>query len=395
MKSILIFFLSIIIFMQPLSALEVKGISELKIDTSIIKQDLIFGVPDKIVVTPIQISIESEINSNVKLRGIYYYLIQKLGYTDIPFHYFINEKGDIFKGNSGGDERKTKIKGVEGNVLLIGYLDENNSLTGKVKDNLQELLLNLSNTFGIPSTRISLEGIKFVRDRETRTYSIEKKVVDVKWTSEFNLIKNFITSNYSPIEREYLGITQVQSNQSEYIPGNEYTISIKVKNTGENGFYGDSNSELILTKRDSGASNLFVNNEWISKTQVKLMKEDQMIKKDDEESFEFKIKVPLFIGEYSENFILKTLGGNTIKGTEFSINLNIKKSNKPIVEIQNTELGYLRVRKEPSTLADEIAKVNPGERFFVDEDAGNGYIRITLDNGITGWVAGWFTSQIN
>ena len=72
----------------------------------------------------------------------------------------------------------------------------------------------------------------------------------------------------------------------------------------------------------------------------------------------------------------------------------MKKGEKRIIEIGNTELGYLKVRSEPSTVGTEIGKVSTGERFFVLEDAGNGYVKIDTNDGKTGWVAGWLTKNI-
>ncbi len=47
------------------------------------------------------------------------------------------------------------------------------------------------------------------------------------------------------------------------------------------------------------------------------------------------------------------------------------------VEILSTPTGFLRVREEPSTLSDEVARVKPGERYkFIEQDEESGWFKI-------------------
>ena len=61
-----------------------------------------------------------------------------------------------------------------------------------------------------------------------------------------------------------------------------------------------------------------------------------------------------------------------------------------VVIITGTPLGWLRVRSEPNLTADEVARVNEGERYSVLESVG-GWVRIPYSVDEQGWVSAQFT----
>lgn len=64
------------------------------------------------------------------------------------------------------------------------------------------------------------------------------------------------------------------------------------------------------------------------------------------------------------------------------------------VVILETPTGYLRVRKEPSTLAEEVGRVKPGEKYeLLDEDEKTGWYKIQLDEGDEGWISNQYASK--
>lgn len=65
---------------------------------------------------------------------------------------------------------------------------------------------------------------------------------------------------------------------------------------------------------------------------------------------------------------------------------------KPFITIKETPTGYLRVRMEPSTAATESARVNPGEKYHI-EDEQTGWYKIIYDNSNTGWVSGQYAQK--
>ncbi len=65
---------------------------------------------------------------------------------------------------------------------------------------------------------------------------------------------------------------------------------------------------------------------------------------------------------------------------------------KPFITIKDTPTGFLRVREEPTTTATEAGRVNPGEKFHI-EDNKNGWYEIVYDGTNTGWVSGQYAEK--
>lgn len=63
------------------------------------------------------------------------------------------------------------------------------------------------------------------------------------------------------------------------------------------------------------------------------------------------------------------------------------------VEINNTPVGFLRVRATPSTSGRQLGTVEPGETFPYTETQ-NGWYKITLKNGTEGWVSGTYVTEV-
>lgn len=66
---------------------------------------------------------------------------------------------------------------------------------------------------------------------------------------------------------------------------------------------------------------------------------------------------------------------------------------KPFVIIKDTPTGFLRVRMEPSTSATEAARVNPGDKFHM-EDEKSGWYEIFYDGKNSGWISGQYAEKV-
>lgn len=64
------------------------------------------------------------------------------------------------------------------------------------------------------------------------------------------------------------------------------------------------------------------------------------------------------------------------------------------VEILDTPTGFLRVRSGPSTSYEEVAQVEPGERYpYLETDEGTGWFKIDVD-GEEGWVSNQYAEIV-
>lgn len=63
------------------------------------------------------------------------------------------------------------------------------------------------------------------------------------------------------------------------------------------------------------------------------------------------------------------------------------------VKIKSTPTGWLRVRKGPSMVEPEVAKVDPGEEFeLLGEDSG--WYKIKIDKETEGWISGQYAQKL-
>lgn len=65
---------------------------------------------------------------------------------------------------------------------------------------------------------------------------------------------------------------------------------------------------------------------------------------------------------------------------------------KPFLTVKDTPTGFLRVRQEPNTSATESARVNPGDKFHIEESQ-NGWYEIKYDGTNLGWVSGTYVDK--
>ena len=121
-------------------------------------------------------------------------------------------------------------------------------------------------------------------------------------------------------------------------------------------------------------------------------------------------------GEHSitlslDGYIAKNLKVNTYSGYRLVIYVEFKKSKeevatptptptpqeevKDMVEILSTPLGYLRVRKDPTTEAVEIGKAEPGKLYpLLETDEASGCFKIEYEQGKSGWIANQYAKKV-
>lgn len=381
------------IFARPAAA-QVLSWQQLRLDTTITLSDNAFSVPTQILLTPIFLPEKAaNVTERDWFRGLYYYSVansHRAGFTDIPFHYVVSHSGEIYKGNAGGDERKISVEGVGSDVIVIGYLAgrNDNSFDSRAYTALTELLLDVANRNSIKPDKIVVSGIQLVKNVEQQVISLAKADVFGLWNTSLNEVIESVKRLYSPVAKTYaVQVTNVEMPQEEVKPGDTVTAAITIKNIGEFGIYPDTLSELVGTKRE-GNSKFRAADGWVSTSQFQLTAADPVLLPGKEQRFEFKLYVPLFFGVQTEGFHLRNIAGQTISGTEFDVTLNVGRlAGVTIVEVSNTETGWLRVRATPSSAAAEITRISTGERYYQLEEQSNGWVKIKLNDGREGWVS--------
>lgn len=388
------------LFIQPVKAdVKITTASDVNLDTSVTREDVNFNLQSRIVVVPIYSqSNDLDITSEEFYRGVYYYTVEVLGFNDIPFHYIVSEDGRVFKGNEGGDERKIKINGIGDDVIIVGYLTNKSAarFTRDAEPKLTELLVDIASRNSIKPENIFIDGVKFVRNEQAKTVSIEQEDIFGNWKTSLDGIVKEVSNKYTPQPKKYKAeVTSIKASVDTVNAGEQILVAITIKNNGENGLYAGTASELMIQKTDGNLSKFFLNNAWLSTTQTGIMADGEMVRPLQEDTFEFAVQAPLYTGVVTETFELRTINGEKIDAPNFDLALNINATNKQIVEINPTQTNTLNVRDTASGAANIVTQVSPGQRFFVEEDAGNGWIRINLGDGQSGWVAVQFVTFVN
>lgn len=382
----------------PASA-QVVSLQQMRVDESIIIKDLAFSIPTKILIVPLfPPANNTGMTDREWFRGLFYYSIandRRSGFTDIPFHYVVSHTGEMFRGNSGGEERKINITGVGDDVVVIGYLAGNNdnAFDPRAQTSLTNLILDVANRNAIKSDKVTVGTVKYIRNDETQTISIEKQDVFGLWGTSLNSILETVARQYSPVAKTYEAqVVKTEIPTTEVNPGDVVPAKVTIKNTGQYGIYPDTMSELVPTKK-SGNSMFYTPDGWASTSQFSLSAEDPVLLPGQEKVYDFKLRAPLYFGEQTEAFSLKNTAGTAIQNSDFNVTLNIKKpAGVTVVEIRETETGWLRVRTTPSGAAAELTRVSAGERFYQTGDEGNGWIKIKLNDGREGWVSRQYLS---
>jgi hypothetical protein len=381
------------LFLPAQASAQVLTLQQLEIDDSIVKPDSAYSVPTSIVVVPI---FAPDSNFNMRdldwYRGLYYFLTasqNRAGFTDIPFHYVVSSEGRIYKGNSGGEERKINIEGIGDSQVVVGYLagSSDTNFDSRSEDVLGQLVISIAGKNGIKLDKISVASVDYVRNDESQTVSLKKVSLFGVWATT---LKNSITRNkylYSVSKKEYkLSVVAVNIPKEEVTYGDVVTGTISLKNTGEYGIYPGTISEVIANKV-RGNSQFYDRKTWLSNSQFPIMDSDDVIRPGDQVDLTFSLHIPLVWGQRSEQFNLGTLEGKVIQGTVFEIELDVKRPKGTIVEVRPTETGWLRVRATPSGAATEIARISTGQRYFQVKSANNGWVQLDLGDGKKGWAS--------
>ena len=114
---------------------------------------------------------------------------------------------------------------------------------------------------------------------------------------------------------------------------------------------------------------------------------------------------------YAPGFSEKSFSIGTVEGYKLTVVVKLKPNGEEVlsdeddkapeepkqeeVEILSTPTGFLRVRSEPSTAGEEVAQVEPGDRFpYLDKDEDTGWFKIEYEDGEEGWVSNQYAKKV-
>ncbi|MFQ5493322.1 MAG: SH3 domain-containing protein, partial [Candidatus Dojkabacteria bacterium] len=354
------------------------------------EQAVSYSPPDSIYVVPLSLKADEFISDSEWYKGIYYYQTFRLNKGDFLFHYFVTQDGQVFEGNSKGDQQRMDVRETNDEPVIIGYLAGRDDIDfeNDSRDKLGELILDVANRNNIALKKVQAKTINYVA-KEGETIFARPGVAGGRWKRTLDDIVDSIKFRYNPVKRRYtFEVADVSLPDGKVNVGDELTIDLTVTNTSDYFFYQGTDADPLISKINGDTSKFFFNEVWLSQTQAPLEPENAILQPGDSGKFSVKIQVPLYFGKQKEKFELIDSLGRRYADTVFTIEINVKKPKKEIVEITDTETGQLNVRSGPSGYASITSRVTPGQRFFVVERDDGGWVRLDLGDGKKGWVLG-------
>lgn len=363
------------------------------------KQDYRYSVPDSLVIVLIESpSDKFAVMDTDWYKGIHYFQVTRYKYPNVSFHYVVTEDGKLITNPHIVTDQKINYSGelVGESPIVIAHFVKKGSIKFNpiAKARISNIVIDKVNQNAIPQDSIYIKLGEF-RENETRQLSFNFKEAYKSWEGELEYLKDEVSRNYNPIQRKYnVQVLSLILPQYESEVDSIVDAQIKLKNIGQFGIYGSGESQILLTRSGEYDKSIFyIPNEWIASTQISLLSQEDMIMPAEEKIIDFKIHSPIDKGEVSEVFKLENVRGDILE-EEIVISLSLKEIDADIVEIAQTDTGYLNVRDDAKFGAEEVTRVSPGERYFVLERK-DGWIRIRLEEDLEGWVFGQYTKKFS
>lgn len=400
MKKFLIAIVVFCVFGVSAQALTITGREKLYFDNGLgfVPEEKVFAPVEGIIVSPIYLPEDTGLNSDDWIRGLYYYSTVRLGYEDMPFHYVLLPNGKVYKTGTVSEGNVIKIGGEETNVALIGYLSKRSDVEFAERSltSLKDLALKIANENEIDSQKIEVTGLRYSINLSNKTSSLERTTVAGSWAKNIESVQEYVAQNYSPIPKTYnIQIDSVKYPESKLEPGSVAIVELTLTNTGENVIYEGSDSALYATKEDGTLSKFFLNSVWASQSQVPILSEGEFLGPSETKTFQLKFNIPLYFGIQRESFVIKTAEGEVLKDSKFGVAIEVSEIDERVVEVTQTELGYLNVRDGDSGNAEIVGRVSPGERYILKQTGTYGYVQIDLGEGELGWVSQKYIRNVN
>lgn len=339
-------------------------------------------------------------DSDSMYHGLYYYLITHLGFVDMPFNYIVTWEGLVYEGKAGGrDVQPLLSDSVDDsfkNSVLIAYYGNNQEMTYAGKDALVDTVSLVQTYAGLSDDAVVPVGMSMVSGSGEVEVSelVVVQSTDTAWNAVVDEVKIASSANSDAADTAYSGeIDEIEYNE-EVQASENFVVTATVTNTGALPWYNDGDHPVYLATSDprDRESALFVSDRWSSFARV-VVAEENWVLPGEIGTFSFEIATPLRPGTYAEKFELLRMPDQWIEGTQFEVSFTVIAGDFDLVEILETETGYLNVRDCPSAGCNELGKVVPGDVLIKTGSEGSWY-KIQMDDGREGWVSGRYVREL-
>jgi hypothetical protein len=390
----------IVFFSTSVKAADVYTRDDLQIDDGLSDQSQNeYGYVDGIVISSITVGDDVSFGRGDEwMKGLYYYMITHLNFLDVPFNYIISWQGDVFSGKGGDIEVKSpadfQLSKDYVNPILLVYFDNGKGLTNQGKDGLADFVSDIVSTYDLPVEDVISGNLSFSSVQEGQISTVSVSPSDsgylFDWLSEWKT--EYVKTDGLALDLS--GSIESVSVPEEIGAGETFSVKVVAENIGNVPWYNTgAHATFIGTSEERDRnSDLYIADVWSSFARV-VAPTEELVLPGEQGTFEFTARAPVIPGTYSESFELIRLGNGWLSNTQFKLDLNVVKGNLDVVEILDTETGFLNVRACAGLSCEEVGTVEPGYKTVVTEKSGSWY-KIIYDGANEGWVYSKYVKEL-
>lgn len=332
--------------------------------------------PKKILVVQIEGRYDTlALSTEEFLDTIYYYSITKLKLGNLPYHYVLDESGNVYK-----TQKYDTLSIIDGSYIVIGYLSNNGHLAGKAGTALFELVEEVSYRYGLQEYDVKTYNL--LESEESFSKLILSEPSDIFSTSIDSILTDW--EGYDRENLEYSASIESVEYEESVVIGDTLEVNVTVRNNNDFAWTSDRFPMYIVVK-DLEESVFAVNEVWESFSRPVRIDSEEIVLPGESIALQFELYPRVLPGEHSESFELLKFEEEPITGSEFKVDFNVEKGDSDIVLINSPEFGFVNMRDCRRFSCNQIDIVNDGEVYPVVEYHDSCWYKIRFEVDKEGW----------
>ncbi|MDD2270357.1 MAG: SH3 domain-containing protein [Candidatus Dojkabacteria bacterium] len=355
-------------------------------DTSLVQGiEYTYQEPKKILFTQIEGRYDTlALSPKEFLDTVYYYSITKLKLGNIPFHYALDESGNVYK-----TANYDALKITDESYIVIAYLSNNGQLNSNASNSLFKLVEELSYLYGLEEYDINNYSILQSESSFSKLKLIEPNKLFVDSLA-------VALKDWEGYDREHLkysaSIESVETPEAVVI-GNDLSVKLSIKNSNDFVWTSDK-YPIYISVKDSEESIFAVNEVWDSFSKATHVDSDEFLLPGEVLEIEFELDPKVAPGDYTETFTILKFVDEVFSNSEFTVKFKVEKGEQDIVRIDSPEAGYVNIRNCRRFSCEQVDVVNDGEVFPVIEYDESCWYKIRYAKDKEGWFYCPFAEKI-
>lgn len=327
-------------------------------------------------------------NESEIAKTLYYHFVFRLGYRAPIANLLIMPSGQIFQFTEGDLDAQIPHEKTKG-IIVVGIVTSPTAAYEDKKSIVVDTIADLCSMFGLSQQDVfASDWLQELKDSPVVTFIPTE---NIPFSQFVDGVKNSLKGK---IEKLSYSIELVNTEVSATAnAGEEATIEVEFKNTGEVPIYkGDPSSLMLGTVAEKDHTSEFYSESWASLSRGGTVA-DARVATGEEGIIQLACKAPLLPGEHTEKFGVITSNGTLVQKTQIIVTINVKDTGQKVLEVTETGTGYLNVRDSPSGYSNVIDTVPVGNKYLFT-DSSEGYYKIIIDDQTGGWVTGRYVNVL-